>query len=194
MKTLLTTTALGLSLAITPAIAAPQTSPDSSPATQSQDSTMPSAPAAPDAGNPAAAPEAPSGATGMSPDSSTDTSAVDKPDKQQSSFMTSQSPDDKLASNLIGKTVYNANNEEIGEIEDLVLTNDGRIVAAIVETGSFMGLGGKQVAVSFDTLQFSRGEDSETRVTMNVAQERLNSAPEFKTLDEQSTGAAGTAK
>ncbi|MGD9868093.1 MAG: PRC-barrel domain-containing protein [Hyphomicrobiales bacterium] len=197
MKTLLTTTALGLSLAITPAIAAPQTPADSapateSPATQSPDAvqTTPSAPSATEAPSTSPSPEA------ATPDAAPGSSAatdMDKSDKQQSSFMTSQSPDDKLASNLIGKSVYNSSNEEIGEIDDLVITNDGRIVAAIVETGSFLGMGGKHVAVSFDTLQFTQGEDNETRVSMNVAQERLNSAPEFKTLDDQDTGGtAGT--
>ena len=47
-----------------------------------------------------------------------------------------------------------ANWDKIGEVEDLVLDNDGNIVAAIAEVGGFLGIGEKEVMLQPDEIAF----------------------------------------
>jgi hypothetical protein len=58
-----------------------------------------------------------------------------------------------LGSDLRGTRVYAANNESIGDISDLLLDRQGRVVAAIVGVGGFLGIGQKDVAVPFEALE-----------------------------------------
>merc|ERR1711974_59949 len=48
------------------------------------------------------------------------------------------------ASDVMGKWVYDASRERVGEIENLVVTPDGEIVAAILGVGGFLGIGEKK--------------------------------------------------
>lgn len=56
------------------------------------------------------------------------------------------------AQELIGKDIYGARNEEIGEIEDIVINRNGRVMAALVDVGGFLGIGGRRVAIPMSEL------------------------------------------
>jgi sporulation protein YlmC with PRC-barrel domain len=58
------------------------------------------------------------------------------------------------ASKLKGVNVYNNSNEKIGDIEELMLDNTGRIVAVVIGVGGFLGMGEHNVAVPFSDLKF----------------------------------------
>lgn len=47
---------------------------------------------------------------------------------------------------LIGTRVYGPGLEDVGEISDVLLTQDGQVTAYIVDVGGFLGLGEKPVA------------------------------------------------
>lgn len=51
--------------------------------------------------------------------------------------------------------VYGVDGEEIGSIENVLIGEDNRIVAAVVEVGGFIDIGDTHVAVPWDELQFS---------------------------------------
>src|ERR1039457_4629697 len=52
------------------------------------------------------------------------------------------------ASDLIGMTVKNNQNEKLGKVEDLAVdVESGRIVQVIISTGGFMGMGNSLTAV-----------------------------------------------
>jgi sporulation protein YlmC with PRC-barrel domain len=63
-----------------------------------------------------------------------------------------------LASELIGTKVISANNESIGDINDVIVDRNGQAVAAIVGVGGFLGIGEKDVAVPFKSLEFATRE------------------------------------
>lgn len=72
--------------------------------------------------------------------------------------MTQQQPGQWLASKLIGTTVAGANNESIGDVNDVLMDRNGHAVAVVVGVGGFLGIGEKDVAVPFQQLEFaSRG-------------------------------------
>lgn len=58
------------------------------------------------------------------------------------------------SSKLVGIDVYNAANDKVGEIEELIVDKSGKIEKAILGVGGFLGMGEHYVAVSFDKLRW----------------------------------------
>ena len=56
-------------------------------------------------------------------------------------------PDQFRAAKMIGSSVYDVQNRDIGKVKDLVLDRDGRIAVVVVDVGSFLGVGGKYVDI-----------------------------------------------
>lgn len=87
-----------------------------------------------------------------------------------------------LASQLIGETVYASEAEgaeTIGEVNDLIVANDGDVDAAVIGVGGFLGVGEKNVAVSFDSLKLVTDKDGDRYVVLETTKKELESAPEF---------------
>jgi sporulation protein YlmC with PRC-barrel domain len=57
-------------------------------------------------------------------------------------------------SKLVGLNVYNDNNEKLGDINELLLDQSGKVQAVIIGVGGFLGMGSHDVAVAFDKLKF----------------------------------------
>ena len=58
------------------------------------------------------------------------------------------------SSKLIGVNVYNANNESLGEINELLLDQSGKIQAAVIGVGGFLGMGQRDIKVEMSKLKF----------------------------------------
>ncbi len=58
------------------------------------------------------------------------------------------------ASKLVGLSVYNQSNERLGDINEILVDNTGKINAVIVGVGGFLGVGEQNVAVSFDQIKW----------------------------------------
>lgn len=101
---------------------------------------------------------------------------------------------DNLGSRLIGQPVYSSSGddaEEIGNIDDLVFSEDGRITAVVIGVGGFLGLGEKAVAVDFGMLEFTLAADNTERWVVPTTAEALTAAPDFVWAeDEPVDGAA----
>lgn len=102
---------------------------------------------------------------------------------------------DNLATEIIGKQVYAsaaADAEHIGDINNLVVGEDGVIQAAIIGVGGFLGIGEKNVAVNMDDLEFVTAADNTERYVLETTKEALNAAPAFEWTDDQPTDTAAT--
>jgi sporulation protein YlmC with PRC-barrel domain len=75
--------------------------------------------------------------------------------------------------------VYDPQNNNIGQIKDVLVAKDGRVEAAIVGVGGFLGAGQKDVAVSFDAVKQSI-KDDKVHLTMDTSKDALKRAPGFK--------------
>lgn len=83
------------------------------------------------------------------------------------------------ASDIIGEEIKNAQGQEVGEIDDLIIAQDNNILYAVVSVGGFLRMGDRLVAIPYKDLQVNaRGDD--TIVTYNVTQEELKARPEFR--------------
>jgi hypothetical protein len=105
------------------------------------------------------------------------------------------------ASDLIGSRVYSteaqvdadkafdkagADWDDIGEVNDLVVSRDGSVKAVVVGVGGFLGLGEKNVAVKMGELRFLKkaGDDANDYfIVVNSNKERLTKAPEYKAAE-----------
>lgn len=101
-------------------------------------------------------------------------------DAPAGTFATAQGADEWRSSKLVGMAVYNAANERVGDINELVLSDNGQIEQAVIGVGGFLGIGEKLVGVAFKDLSIQREDDGSARVTMNTTKEALQNAPEYK--------------
>lgn len=86
---------------------------------------------------------------------------------------------DISASKLINGSVKNAANESIGDINDVLISSDGKVAAVIVGVGGFLGMGEKDVALPFDQLMFAKGAEGDLSVSTSMTKESLQAAPEY---------------
>ena len=104
---------------------------------------------------------------------------------------------DNLASEIIGKQVYSStasDAEHIGDVNNLVIDDDGSVGAVIIGVGGFLGIGEKNVAVKFSELEWVVAEDNSERFVLPTTKEALEAAPAFEwTEDEPAADAAAPA-
>ena len=89
--------------------------------------------------------------------------------------------DQILASVLIGQSVYGSSAKDadpIGDINDVVMTTSGDVLAAVVGVGGVLGIGEKDVAVDISRLKWIPLEDGR-RLVADATKEELKSAPAF---------------
>lgn len=85
------------------------------------------------------------------------------------------------AEKLKGAKVYDANDEWIGEIGELVLTADGQVTDAVVDVGGFLGIGENPVALKMGEVDVLHAETSgEIRVYVSQTKEQLEAMPKFE--------------
>jgi len=85
------------------------------------------------------------------------------------------------ADDLEGSYVYGANDETVGEIDTLLIGDNGQIDRVVINVGGFLGLGEKPVAVTFDELQVLKNvEGDDVRIYIDSTEERLESQPEYQ--------------
>jgi hypothetical protein len=116
-----------------------------------------------------------------------------------SSFVQSQRSTDWRGSKLIGATVYGPENASIGNINDVLIANDGKINAVVIGVGGFLGVGEKDVAVLFDALNITRMPNSNSidKITVSYSKDELKNAPNFAFYEPtklQTTGSSMTDK
>lgn len=92
-----------------------------------------------------------------------------------------------LGSNLIGAKVVSASNESIGRLANLLVNDDGAVEAAVISIGGVFGLGAKDVAVTYKSLNIVRNKASDgiDHIVLAATKNDLRQAADFKTLREQ---------
>lgn len=113
-------------------------------------------------------------------------------------FLAERGPHDIHASEFIGMRVYTSeqpsetlsavgiqdNWEDIGEINDVLLTRDGEVEAVLVDIGGFLGIGERQIAVNMDAVEFvaddaTAEDESDFFLVLNSNRVELEEAPEY---------------
>ena len=120
-------------------------------------------------------------------------SGVWKPDRSDTASVPTRSTGDfniagqMSSATLIGKTVKNATNENVGSIQDIYLDNAGAVKLVVVSVGGFLGMGAKDVGVPWTDLKFGR-DGSAITVMTNWTRDSLKAMPDYKDERRMPTG------
>jgi sporulation protein YlmC with PRC-barrel domain len=95
--------------------------------------------------------------------------------------------DEVRASKMIGSAVYDVQNRKIGSVDDVILNKNGKIDAVVIDVGSFLGMGGKDVAVLPSDIKTDNN-----RLTLDRTKEQLQQMASYD-LKNANTGAGTSA-
>ena len=89
--------------------------------------------------------------------------------------------EDLTAETLQGMTVYGPKDESVGEIGKLILDESGQITDAVIDVGGFLGIGEREVSVSFDELRILRQDGGDdVRLYIDSSEEQLEQLPVYE--------------
>jgi sporulation protein YlmC with PRC-barrel domain len=108
-------------------------------------------------------------------------------------FMTKMETNQIMASDLIGTRVVSANNESIGDINDVIVDRNGQVMAAVVGVGGFLGIGEKDVAVPFKSLEFMSSQQAQAMDNSKSGNNNVNTTGSTATTGNTSTSGSGSA-
>ncbi|SHK13246.1 PRC-barrel domain-containing protein [Marinobacter antarcticus] len=81
--------------------------------------------------------------------------------------------------------VFDSTGEEIGEVEDILMSNDMSVHSLVIQTGEILGLGGNEVVAERGTFTVVTASDNagfgdvEYEVHMEMTQDELKKLPEY---------------
>lgn len=89
--------------------------------------------------------------------------------------------EDFTADRLQGAAVFDANDERVGEVGEILLSEDGQVSDLIIDVGGFLGLGEKPVALPMDSLDILRQDGGEEiRVYVSQTEEELEAMERYE--------------
>ncbi|WP_347311436.1 PRC-barrel domain-containing protein [Defluviimonas sp. SAOS-178_SWC] len=113
-------------------------------------------------------------------------------------FREAADPMEVHASEFIGQRVYSSETaldsdafdglqdgwDDIGEVNDVILSRDGSVEAVLVDIGGFLGMGERQVAVDMSALRFvgdsaTADDEADYFLVMNASRANFEEAPEY---------------
>ena len=86
-------------------------------------------------------------------------------------------PGNASVEQLMNRTVIGADGEKIGKVTDVILGPDNQAQLLVVQSGGFLGIGGKDIAVDMALAQVQPGED--TIKLQDITQASVRDMPEF---------------
>lgn len=81
---------------------------------------------------------------------------------------------------VLGKEVVSATNENMGRIVDVLVDHAGKVRAAIIDFGGFLGVGSRKIAVDWSALHFPPPGKPGTRITLEFTRDQVKAAPEYQ--------------
>ena len=174
LKKLMITTAVG-GLMMGSAFAQSTDKPLDSPAAKPTPpaATAPATPAAPKADTTVIAPKA----------DSTVTKSTTGSGSGSAQFVSTQKPDQWLASKFKGTDVIGADGQKIGDVSDILFDKSGKIDAFIVSVGGFLGMGAKDVALApsaFDVVAGDKSKNESDKLKLTMTKDQLKQAANFE--------------
>lgn len=101
-------------------------------------------------------------------------------------FVKKQKSSQVLASSIVGMSIQNSTGKkakEIGAVDDLIMNKQHQLVGIVVGIGGFLGIGRKQVGITWDAVENIDMKKDVAVVT--VSKKQLQNAPAFTSKQEQ---------
>ncbi|MGH6768593.1 MAG: PRC-barrel domain-containing protein [Xanthobacteraceae bacterium] len=106
--------------------------------------------------------------------------------KGSAQVITTQGANQMLASRFKGTDVVGSDNEKIGDVTDMLFSQDGKIEAYIVGVGGFLGIGQKDIALAPSSFEVVR-DNNEMKLKLAMSKDQLKQHAEFKPADRDRT-------
>ena len=97
------------------------------------------------------------------------------------------------ATQMDGATVYDAQGKNIGDVKDMILDKGGKVVAVVLDVGSFLGMGGKHVAVSMNDIKVDFDNNNKPKFSVDMTKDQLKAAQAFDLSEKTATTGSSTA-
>ena len=81
---------------------------------------------------------------------------------------------------ILGRDVRSAVNENMGRIVDVIVDREGKVRAAVIDFGGFLGVGSRKIVVDWSALHFGRVASKRDSITLELTKEQVTAAPEYK--------------
>jgi len=83
----------------------------------------------------------------------------------------------RASEDVKGKTVKNLSDENLGKLIEVMIDKiSGKVAYVVLESGSFLGIGGKLFALPWHSLEYDPNKEC---FILNIDKERLKNAPGF---------------
>jgi hypothetical protein len=80
---------------------------------------------------------------------------------------------------VLGSQVASSDGKAIGRLTDVLVDQDGKPKAAVIDIGGFLGVGTRRVAVDWAALRFSPAEQK-NRVSLDMTSDQIRAAPQYQ--------------
>src|SRR5262252_2572444 len=127
------------------------------------------------------------------PSTSDSTPAAKSESSGKTNFVSSQKPDQWLASKFKGTDVLGSDNQKIGDVSDILFDKTGKVEAFVVSVGGFLGMGSKEVALapsSFDVIPGQNG--SADKLKLSATKDELKQAQNFARYEPPKPSTTGS--
>jgi hypothetical protein len=81
---------------------------------------------------------------------------------------------------VLGREVRDAANEDMGRIVDVLVNHGGKVRAAIIDFGGFLGVGSRKIAVDWNILHFPPPGKAAAYITLELTRDQVKAAPEYQ--------------
>ena len=81
---------------------------------------------------------------------------------------------------ILGRPVLGANDENMGRIVDVIVDHSGRVRAAVIDFGGFLGVGSRKIAVDWSALHFLPPGQPNAKISLDLTRDQVKAAPEYQ--------------
>jgi hypothetical protein len=126
----------------------------------------------------------PSGRETVGPVATSQSASDPTPGMQTKSVYLARAPDNWVSiggtpNGYVNRDIYSRNGEQLGTIKDVLVGSDGKMAAAIINVGRYLGIGDKEIAVPISALQPQQQQNGGQRIVIDATKDALQAAPIF---------------
>jgi hypothetical protein len=81
---------------------------------------------------------------------------------------------------ILGRQVLSADDENMGRIVDVIVDHSGRVRAAVIDFGGFLGVGSRKIAVDWSALHFPPPGQPNAKISLDLTRDQVKAAPEYQ--------------
>jgi len=81
---------------------------------------------------------------------------------------------------ILGRPVLDAADENMGRIIDVIVDHSGRVRAAVIDFGGFLGVGSRKIAVDWSALHFPPPGQPNAKISLDLTRDQVKAAPEYQ--------------